>query len=93
MKNHPTYNHNLLSLNETISSLYNLRNNIINYVEPIPDNCSNCYNTKSRYIYKSRKLTSVNFSFVSDTNLANPKSQSFDSILSVIKRFSGLMSR
>lgn len=64
MKNHPTYNHNLLSLNETISSLYNLRNNIINYVEPIPDNCSNCYNTKSRYIYKSRKLTSVNFSFV-----------------------------
>lgn len=46
-----------------ITYLERLRHDLIDCTVPIPESCHNCYKYKDCYIFRSRKLNSLNFSF------------------------------
>lgn len=63
VKDHPCFAQNSLNPSDGVGKFDIMRKAIIDGTQSIPEICVQCYHNKSSYIYKSRKLTSFNFSF------------------------------
>ncbi len=63
MENMPVFPHDSSDVGKSVETLEQVRNGLIDGEIPIPEQCINCIHHKKSFLYVSRRLNSINFSF------------------------------
>lgn len=64
MKDMPTFPHDPTDPEKSVDTLERVRNGLIDGTILLPEKCLTCYHNRESYLYSSRKLNSINFSFL-----------------------------